>query len=292
MKLHFIAGTGRCGSSLVHEILARHEHAAFVSNVDDNLRWIRSKGRFNGAVYSATPASWTRKGRFRFAPSEAYGLISREVSPLYANSTRDLVATDVTPWVRCRFKEFFASRCAMQRKPFFLHKYTGWSRIGFFAEIFPDARFLNVVRDGRAVANSWLQMPWWGGYRGPEHWQWGPLSEEHNEEWEASGRSYVTLAAICWKMLMQSYEQAAAQLPPARYMEVKYEHFLFEPRETLRKTAEFLELPSSERLDEALSAQALSPARARAFERDLTSAQRAQLERSLQTALHRYGYVD
>ena len=65
---------------------------------------------------------------------------------------------------------------------------TGWPRAGFLHAVFPDARYVNVIRDGRAVANSWLQMDWWLGYRGPEHWHFGPLSDEHREVWERSGR--------------------------------------------------------------------------------------------------------
>jgi len=37
MKLTFITGTCRCGSTLVHEILAKHESFGLVSNVEDNI---------------------------------------------------------------------------------------------------------------------------------------------------------------------------------------------------------------------------------------------------------------
>ena len=36
--------------------------------------------------------------------------------------------------------------------------------------------FINVVRDGRAVVNSWLQMGWWDGWQleasahAPDQW--------------------------------------------------------------------------------------------------------------------------
>jgi nucleoside-diphosphate-sugar epimerase len=34
----FVLGTGRCGSTLIHELLARHEGVGFLSNLDDRLR--------------------------------------------------------------------------------------------------------------------------------------------------------------------------------------------------------------------------------------------------------------
>ena len=102
---------------------------------------------------SSPIGNFTRKGRARFAPSEAYRLISRQVSSSYANSVRDLRAEDVTPWLAERYQLFFKERRSAQEKPIFIHKYTGWSRMSFFSRIFPQAKFVHVIRDGRAVAN-------------------------------------------------------------------------------------------------------------------------------------------
>lgn len=290
MRLHFVVGTGRCGSSLVHEILANHEDAGFISNFDDNLPRLRSLGRFNGMLYRFSKGAFTRKGTLRFAPSEAYRLISREVSPIYQNSCRDLRATDVTPWLKQRFRAFFQTRWRAQGRDMLLHKYTGWSRIGFFAEIFPEARFIHIVRDGRAVANSWLQMDWWGGYRGPEQWLWGPLTAEARSDWEASGRSFVTLAGLSWRSLMESYVVAAANLDPSRYLEVRYEDLVAAPVESMRMMTDFIGLTWSRHMERAVERSEIIASNKRAFERDLTSAQLEQLNEVIDEMLQRYGY--
>jgi len=290
VRLHFIVGSGRCGSSLIHEILCRHEDVGFLSNVEDNLPWLGLNGRFNNWLYSATRGAWTRKSRLRFAPSEAYRLISREVSPLYADSCRDLTRDDVTPWLRQRFERFFAERFDTQGKSTFLHKYTGWPRMGFFAEIFPHARFIHVVRDGRAVANSLLQMNWWDGYRGPERWHWGVLPEEYRRDWEASERSFVVLAGMTWRVLMDSFDRAASHMDPHRYTVVRYEDFLDRPRESLQSMAAFLELSWSKRLASALEQLHIDRTKRRAYDHELTAEQRYDLERYLAPALARYGY--
>jgi len=291
VRLDFVVGTGRCGSSFIHELLASHEDVGFVSNVDDNFASLGLTGKFNNPLFAMTRGAWTRKGTVRFAPSEAFRLIRDEVSPVYENSCRDLLATDVTPWLRRRFQDFFQSRWRSQGRPHFLHKYTGWPRIGFFAEIFPQAKFVHVVRDGRAVANSWLQMDWWGGYRGPEHWPWGPLREDMRLEWEASDRSYVVLSGLCWRLLMDSYRSAAESLGPDRYMEVRYEDFLSAPEQTLRGIVDFIDMPWSRRVARALGRMRLDTSRRRPFERELSPAQLGQLERCLGPALERYGYT-
>jgi len=290
VKLDFVVGTGRCGSSLVHEILASHEHVGFISNLDDNFPSLRMKGRLNNRLYSLTKGSWTRKGAARFAPSEAFQLMSRQVSPIYENSCRDLLATDASPWLRLKFQSFFEARWHAQGRPLFLHKYTGWPRIGFFSSIFPESRFVHIVRDGRAVANSWLQADWWGGYRGPDNWSWGPLAEDLQDEWEASGRSFVTLAGMAWRILIESFERAAKPLAADRYHEVRYEDVLAKPEESLRSIADFIGLEWSARVSGAVAKVRFDASRERAFERDLTATQVTQLEKCIGPLLNKYGY--
>ena len=106
-----------------------------------------------------------------------------------------------------------------------LIKLTGWSRIGFLNEVFPDAKFIHIVRDGRAVASSYLHInEWqWRGWYGPASWRYGPLSPEDQAAWEASGRSFIALAGIQWRMHTRAIESARARIDPARFLEVRYE---------------------------------------------------------------------
>jgi len=43
-------------------------------------------------------------------------------------------------------------------------------RIGFLQAIFPDAKFIHIVRDGCAVANSRMNAPFWKGWQGLNTW--------------------------------------------------------------------------------------------------------------------------
>jgi hypothetical protein len=127
----FVLGTGRCGSSLVHEILAQHGDVGFLSNIEDRLRIPAISGRWNGPLYRRLPPAFTEKGRMRFAPSEGYRALSREVSPMIASPVRDLVASDAAPWLGDRFERFFQRRADTQGRDVFLHKFTGWPRARF-----------------------------------------------------------------------------------------------------------------------------------------------------------------
>jgi len=289
--LTFVLGTGRCGSSLVHEVIARHPDAGFVSNLDDRLASLDLLGRCNSQLYRRVPPALTRKGRWRYAPSEAYNLLDRTVSPIISRPVRDLTALDVTPWLEGRLRAFFLRRLAAQGRPRFVHKLTGWPRIGLLREVFPRARFLHVVRDGRAVANSWVQMPWWLGHRGPEQWQWGPLAPQQAEAWQRTGRSFVALAGIAWTILADAFEGAAAAVPPAQWLQVRYEDVVAEPRPTFARLLDFAGLDWSPALERSFNRYDFTPSRSQAFRRELTASQVRQLEDVLQPTLAGYGYA-
>lgn len=290
VDVSFVLGTGRCGSTLVHEILALHPDLAFVSNLEDlgRVPWVP---RINGGLYRRLPRRWTQKGRVRFAPSEAYRLLDRTVSPMVSNPCRDLTADDVTPWMAERLRTVFHGAARAQRRTRLLHKFTGWPRVRFLDDIFPSARYIHVVRDGRAVASSWLQMPWWQGHRGPDQWHWGTLPERYRQAWEASGRSFVLLAGIAWMMLMDAFDEVSAALPADRWLQVRYEDVVTDPRAQLRRLAEFLGLERSARFEASVGAYRFDTNRNEAFRRDLSPVQEGQLAQLLGPRLRSLGYA-
>ena len=286
----FILGTGRCGSSLLHEVVARHRDTGFVSNIDDRVPFLNLAGRANQVLYERISPRLTRKGRLRFAPSEAYRLLDRQVSPMISETSRDLVANDVTPWVEKRLRRFFEERAIAQDARVFTHKFTGWSRVGFLQSVFPNARFIHVVRDGRAVANSWLQTLWWQGWGGPSKWRWGPLSEAHFEEWEAADRSFPMLAGLGWKVLIDAFEDARAGVPADQWLEVRYEDLVAWPRETVSAALAFADLPWTSAFERSFGRHTFNPGRENAYRNDLDAAAVAALNTSLRTHLLRFGY--
>jgi hypothetical protein len=287
----FVLGTGRCGSSLVHEVLARDPDIGFVSNVDDRLSPLGLGGRWNNAIYRHVPERLTRKGRIRFAPSEGYRILAREVSPLVCAPSRDLIAADASPWLADRFRSFFQERVRRQGTAVFSHKFTGWPRAGFIDAVFPEARFIHVIRDGRAVAASMVQMPWWRGFQGPDAWGWGPLPTAYRKEWEVSGRSYVVLAAVQWKMLMDAFERAREGIPQERWLDVRYEDFLEDPQGTVETIVAFLARPMSDVLRRAVGVQRFDASRRNAFRHALSEADVSALNTVLAEHLERYGYL-
>ena len=286
----FVLGTGRCGSTLVQEIVARHRDVGFLSNVDDRLRTTAWAGRWNGALHRRLPPAWTEKGRLRFAPTEGYRALERRVSPILSMPPHDLTTADATGEVAWRFRSFFESHAAAQGAPVFLHKFTGWPRAGFVAAALPATRFVHVVRDGRAVAASWLQMPWWRGDLGPEGWHFGPLPAAYADEWEASGRSPVVLAGLAWKLLLDAFDAAQAATADRPWLVIRYEDVVADPVTTMRSVVEFLGLPWDQYMASQLARYRFDPTRAHAYRHQLDAAALAKLEATLADHLCRYGY--
>lgn len=80
-------------------------------------------------------------------------------------------------------------------------------------KIWPDAKFIKILRDGRDVARSCIGMKWAGNlWRGADRW---------------------IEAERIWGDLAQS-------LPPERYIEFKYEDLITEPAVVLGRICEFM----------------------------------------------------
>ena len=147
-----------------------------------------------------------------------------------------------------------------------------------------------MVRDGRAVANSWLQMPWWDGYRGPDQWRFGPLPEEYRAEWEASGRSHVVLAGIAWKMLLDAFDAARALVPPDAWLELRYEDVLASPTASVESILACCDMEMHPLLASYLASHPPTTHRVASFAQDLDAASLRLLETSLSGHLAARGY--
>lgn len=300
--LSFVLGSGRCGSTLVTELVARHPDVGFVSNVDDKLARLNLKGQWNSALFarsaerdpSLRPFRDRRRplerGRLRVAPSEGWVVLERQISNIFPQPCRDLTAADATPWLTGRITDFFDSRMEAQGKPHFVHHLTGWPRSGLLRTAYPDARFVHVVRDGRAVCSSWLQMGWWDGYRGPDSWYLGPLSPGDQAEWEASGRSFVVLAGLGWRLLLDSIDAARRLVPPDQWLDVRLEDLMEAPRETTGRVLDFLGLDWTPEFDAGFRLHTFQASRGLAWKRDLGDEQAALLESVIARPLSTYGY--
>lgn len=283
----FIVGTGRCGSTAFHSLLARHPSTMWLSGFAE---YFPDKPAWNRWAVTAVGNPLVRRifGK-RIKPGENYGFWYTHAYG-FAEPGRDIVAADVTPRVRKQMRAAMEPMLTPKRNRMLI-KLTGWSRIGFLNEIFEDAKFIHIVRDGRAVASSLLHInDWqWRGWYGPYSWRYGPLSPEDQAAWEASNRSFAVLAGIQWRIHTRAVEAARQSLDPSRFLEVKYETFCDRPEEVCRRVTEFAELPPSPAFERYVKAASIKDMTNR-WRADLSADQQAMLTDLLRNDLLRYGY--
>ncbi len=115
----------------------------------------------------------------------------------------------------------------------FFAKFTGPPRICYLQSIFPDAYFIHVIRDPRAVVNSLLKVRFWCEKGGLERPWWDGLPEVYLQEWERRDKSPVALAAIQWKRVVTLTWEEKQYVFPGHFIEVSYEDFVENPHEIL-----------------------------------------------------------
>lgn len=87
-------------------------------------------------------------------------------------------------------------------------------RLHVINEMFPDALFIHIIRDGRDVANSVLKLPW--------------------------GPSDIIQAAEWWHEHVTVGRRMGAMLEPSRYTEIKFEDLISDTENQMKRLCEFI----------------------------------------------------
>ncbi len=259
----FLIGMPRSGTTVIFEAFAAREDLAWLSQ---HLE--RAPGALPLAAVSrladVTPSmrrSVSRTDqirpafeRLRVGPAEAYAFWERLCGEKFRYDY--LHGVTATPEEQRRASNAVSKVGRYQGKPRFAAKVTGPARIGYLSSIFPDASFVHVVRDGRAVVQSLMRVYWWKE-RDRMHvpaWRNG-LTEGDLADWQRYEVAPEALAAVQWRRVVEMARSEAAELAPDRYAEVHYERFVSAPQQVLREIADFCGLPPSRRAEEFLESR-------------------------------------
>jgi len=125
-----------------------------------------------------------------------------------------------------RLRRVIANHCFWTGRPLFINDQSAnIQRLRQMMAIFPEARFIHVIRDGRDVAWEMMQRSWW---EEAQFW-WRGLK---TRAWKKAGRQPLLLAGLHWKISIETVRAQAAVLGP-RYLEIRYEALIKQTRETL-----------------------------------------------------------
>jgi hypothetical protein len=280
----FITGLGRSGTTLIHMMLSNHPQVAWLSLLCGKFPGRPYLNRWLMSLIDVPILNIYLK--HRFLPLENYAFWNFYFAG-FGGPSRDLVASDVSVRTRNALRKV-ANDLLTRKRNRLLIKITGLPRISFLHAIFPDAKFVHVTRDGRAVANSRLNAPFWKGWQGLNIWG-SQMPEHYREEWERHRRSFVALAGIEWKTHLDQLEAVKREFPNIEICQVKYESFCANPVGELKRIADHCELAWDPRFETVTRAFYVKNENQK-WKRDLTDQQRTILEEVLRPYLVKYGY--
>jgi Sulfotransferase family len=125
--------------------------------------------------------------------------------------------------------ELYSEVARLREKPLAGEKTPDYVRhLPLLHQLFPWARMVHVIRDGRSVALSLLE--WAAAGRGPARY----------DLWS---REPVAMCALWWRWQVRSGLRDGRNLGAEHYHDVRYEQLVADPTQVLRDLSDFLELP-------------------------------------------------
>lgn len=205
-------GCGRSGTTLLRNMFDSHSALAMTheSHFIGPLAKVRSRyeaeGGFNSDAFVAdlfADANFVRQG---LDVEDVRSALKAARPTSYPEAVRAV----------------FSAYAARDGKPLYGDKTPGSvTQIELLAELFPEAKFVHIIRDGRAVALSYLERPEWGP---------GTMAEAANH----------------WKNRVKRGRNAGKVIGAGRYMEVRYEDVVADPEAVARAVCDFLGLQFEE----------------------------------------------
>lgn len=251
----FIVGMPRTGTTMLYNLLCTHEHAAYVTNsmnvypnALNTIEWLRKtlhldiKGErylkdsvytdFGGPSEMMTMwGKWTGR-QVSDLDWESQPLAVTEAMTVQAHEDLQRVLYAFGPQAR----RVFAKNPVLQ--PEMLAMQT----------MFPDARFIHIIRDGRQVANSLSKLSRLNNQQllKIQHPELKtivsyPKTRYLKQYIEAFGLESLECTARVWRDTMDLVKRTAPSLN--HFVEVRYEDLLASPREEMEKLFAFCDLP-------------------------------------------------
>jgi hypothetical protein len=233
----FIVGSGRSGTSIVYRLLAGHRRLAWFSNYVLRFPSYPRLARLNAFYQTPFLVERLLNERWFPKPVEAYEIWdsfhpmknSAASPPL---TEKDTVAADIEG-----LQHFIANILRFSRRARFVNKNTrNVRRSRYLHAMFPDALFIHVIRDGRAVTNSLLNVHFWTTLS--LWWADGKTPSELQRE----GADPVLIAARHWKLGVERMLQDKQHIPQGQYKEIRYEELMQDPSSELKRILVFCDL--------------------------------------------------
>jgi hypothetical protein len=289
----FLLGAGRSGTTLLYKLLSLHPDIAYISNYENRFKWL-PVGWLLRQVAKRMPLkleTWFDHGNAYFVRRPWLKKVVPtpvEGESVYADCGLPLMVTgdyflddSCCSSLRRRFEKIrnsFAATIVLSKRT------ANNRRVPLLKNIFPMARYIHLVRDGRDVARSLSQVGWWDNHI----LFWDGRSAV---ELERAGEDRVTVCARNWVMEMVELEKALATIDEKIVYQLCYETLLKDPVGQLAAILSFLGLRMTADYRSAIESLRLEY-RPSDWASAWTEDQLNAVLREQKATLQRFGYID
>jgi hypothetical protein len=198
----FVVGSARSGTTLLRLMLNAHREVA-----------VPPESRFITELWTGDPEIETRVYLGALAAHKRFTAWELPIEAV-AHAIGDAPTVAYAKAIDATYSAYAGARSKTRwgdKTPRYVE------HIPFLARLFPDGRFVHLVRDGRNVALSYADVPF------------GPKT--------------VARAAELWAKRVSDGITAGRALEPGRYLELRYEDLVVDIEGRARELTEFLDLP-------------------------------------------------
>lgn len=243
-QVHFVVGTGRSGTTLCQQLLSKHPQLCVLNNETHFIATLARKLRKQPFDLEKSclmmEQHWVSDGSFRWVDShlkQKKGANYTNYRGGFGSWCRELCVNDLKSFI-----EAFFTFCYGTKRRIFIEKtpLNGLYMTDLKA-IWPDAKFIHIVRDGRFSAVSMSK------HKGFIRLINGGFLEKFQDYsyqgiqigFPTEGVTYEQCAIFTSKLLTKIWEQSE-RLDRQDYLEIKYEDLVLDTRKTLIQIIKFL----------------------------------------------------
>lgn len=250
-----IFGTGRSGTTVISDIIFHHEDLAWHSNWQELLpksaaiNYLR-RAFDNGMWHIVGMNTQNNKSiinQLLFRPIERYDFWESITGPRIDFSRGFLLNERVTEEEKNKMRDHFAKMVKYQKRKRLAFKLTGPARMEYLLSIFPDAQFVQILRDPVSTVRSWMEIHW-SNQMTEQLWWDGAYTEEEKEHAEQLKNDPPLFVAFQYKKLVETtaYE---IEKTKADVYNARYEDFVKDPKQFISNMMDHLHLPQSKYVD-------------------------------------------